>query len=114
MPPHGHHGHHGGHHHGHGGGPGPWWGAGYGTQWSPSYDSQLVVVDNEGDRERDRRVMAHIMSLPKAQRAAAYQRVFGKPAPEGALGAFDMTAIPRWAVFAGIAAAAYLMLKRKR
>jgi hypothetical protein len=93
---------------------GPWFGGGYGQAWDPSYDRQLVVVDNEDDRERDRRVMAHIMSLPKAQRAAAYQKVFGKPAPEGALGAFEVMGIPGWAVVAGGAALAWFLFFRRK
>lgn len=97
MPPRGHHGggRHGGggggrhHHHHHGGGfgAGPWWGPGYGQAWDPTPNTQFVVVeDDEKDREKDRRIMAHIMTLPKPQRAAAYMKFFGKAPSEGALG----------------------------
>lgn len=84
-------GHHGGGGRGRGGGFGPaWWGGGYSY---PYYDydyPEVVVVEapmatTQAD-EFQRRAMAHIMSMPKAQRAAAYKQIFGKDSPAGALG----------------------------
>lgn len=76
-----------GHHHGggyRGGfGPGPWWGGyGYPIQYGPS---EVFVVDRGDDADKER-ALAYVMSLPKGQRAAAYTKLFGKPAPASVLG----------------------------
>lgn len=105
----------GGHHH-HGGGfvGVPWsWGGYWGGYPYPA--SELVVLtDTDEERERDRRAMAYIMSLPKKQRAAAYQRIFGRAAPEGALGAFDLDTLKSYALPVGLGIAAYMLFIRKR
>jgi len=73
----------GGKHHG-GGWRGAWpgyWG-GYPVQYA--YPEVFVVNDgNDGQKER---ALAYVMSLPKGQRAAAYVKIFGKPAPASVLG----------------------------
>lgn len=77
-----------GHHHG-----GGWRGYppyGYGYPWQAPATEVFVVDNNGGAAERDRRAMAHIMGLPKAKRAAAYRQIFGKEAPEGSLGGFEL------------------------
>jgi hypothetical protein len=74
-----------------------------------------VVVD-DGDRERERRIMAHIMTLPKAQRAAAYMRLFGKPAGPGELGGLFEVATNPWFLLIGgfVAWKLWLAPKQKR
>lgn len=79
----------GGHHHGGGGfrgGFGPVWG-GYGYPVQYAYP-EVFVVDNQppADDAAKQRAMAYVMSLPKAQRPAAYVKLFGQPAPAGVLG----------------------------
>lgn len=74
-----------GHHHGGGGYRG--YGPGYGYPWQAP--AEVVYIEQPSSSQTDefqRRAMAHIMSLPKAKRGAAYRMIFGKEAPNGALG----------------------------
>lgn len=71
----------GGHHH-HGGGGGwrggfPPYGPGYGYPWQAPA-TEVFVVD---DTDKLERVLAHVMSLPKNQRKAAYEKLTGRAAP---------------------------------
>ena len=91
-----------GKHHG-GGGWGrayPPYGWGWGYPWQAPA-TEVFVVDDGAERERDRRAMAHIMSLPKAKRAAAYRQIFGKEAPVGALGGFELGQQMPWRLARG-------------
>lgn len=121
MPPHGH-GHHGGHHGGHGhhgggGGFGPGWYGG-GAIYADPYPTVIV---EQAPNDQDQRTLAYIMTLPKAQRAAAYVKFFGKAPPPGMLGGAGdglaglvdtLTANPL--ITAAAAAAAYFLLFRKK
>jgi hypothetical protein len=106
-------GHRGGHRGGGGGGRrggGFWPGYGYGWGYPVQYaepDVFIVQADTTDD-EQTKRAMAYIMSLPKAQRAAAYVKIFGQPPPAGVLGDFD----PGTAVtYAAVAVGGYLLYK---
>ena len=115
------HGH--GHGHGHGGrggyagGPwGPWWG-GYGYD----YPGDLIVLPQAAppapDTDAVARAMAFVMSLPKAKRAGAYHKIFGKPPAAGVLGDTPSWASPslgNWMGLAAGAAAAYFLLRKKK
>lgn len=79
----GHHGHHG---HGGGGRRGGWGGGpGWGYPWYAS-EPDVFLIQNVSDPDQVARAMAYIMSLPKAQRAAAYTKIFGSAPAPGALG----------------------------
>jgi hypothetical protein len=97
MPPHGGGGHGGGGHHHGGGGGFPIWGG-----WWDGYPSTSVVVIDPSDDAAEQqhklmaRAMATIMSLPKAQRAGAYKKMFGSDAPAGALGDFSEWLTEPW------------------
>jgi len=81
----------GGKHPHHGGGWKGGWGGGYGPYgygwgWPIQYPaSEVFVVESKSDEDKER-ALAYVMSLPKGQRAAAYTKLFGKPAPASVLG----------------------------
>ena len=91
-----------GHHHGGGGWRGgyPPYGYGYGYPWQAPA-TEVFVVDDGASRDHDRRAMAHIMTLPKAKRAAAYRQIFGREAPAGSLGGFELGQQPAWRLARG-------------
>lgn len=77
----------GGHHHGGGGFRGGFGPFAYGYPWQAP--AEVVYIEQPSSSQTDefqRRAMAHIMSLPRAKRGAAYRMIFGKEAPAGSLG----------------------------
>lgn len=107
MPPHGHH--HGGHgHHGGGGGfPGPWYGGGWG------WDSAPIEVFTVQDTTDTDKILRFIATLPKNQRAAAYMKFFGKPAPQGMLGDFSFSLQSGLLVGLAIGAVYFLFIRKR-
>jgi hypothetical protein len=97
-------------------GGGPWGG------WWDNYPSTSVVVIDPSDDHKEQsqklqaRAMATILSLPKAQRAAAYKKMFGSSAPPGVLGdlALDMSQPWFWGGAALGVAAVWFVFFRKR
>lgn len=75
MPPHGHH------HHGGGGRVGPpgWFGP---ISYSDPYPAIEIVTEDSSTKQ----ILQFIATLPKNQRAKAYQHFFGKMPPAGMLG----------------------------
>ena len=71
----------GGHHHGHHGGGWrggyPPYGPGWGYPWQAPA-TEVFVVD---DSDKLERILAHVMTLPKSKRRAAYEKLTGRAAP---------------------------------